>query len=158
MKKYFQKGFLPLKFCEEFVDEVFIGLIFFLAHHHLRNHLDSVMVKLISTHSLKAARNMPHVHNRPRRVTVATVTSAGAPSSASSSHSGTPPSCSVNSENPDYYYLINASYYHLTKVLCIIICLVISPHSLASLMILLILEQNKEPKHPLSQNLAGNKK
>lgn len=28
---------------------------------------------------------------------------------------------------------------------------------LASLMILLILEQNKEPKHPLSQNLAGNK-
>lgn len=109
MKKYFQKGFLPLKFCEEFVGEVFIGLIFFLAHHHLRNHLDSVMVKLISTHSLKAARNMPHVHNRPRRVTVATVTSAGAPSSASSSHSGTPPSCSVNSENPDYYYLINDS-------------------------------------------------
>lgn len=28
---------------------------------------------------------------------------------------------------------------------------------LASLMILLILEQNKEPKHPLSQNLEGNK-
>lgn len=67
------------------------------------------MVKLISTHSLKAARNMPHVHNRPRRVTVATVMSAGAPSSASSSHSGTPPSCSVNRENPDNYYLINDS-------------------------------------------------
>lgn len=106
MKNYFQKCFLPLKFCEEFVDEVFIG-VFFLAHHHLRNHLDSVMVKLISTHSLKAARNMPHVHNRPRRVTVATVTSAGAPSSASSSHSGTLPSYSVNRENPDY--LINDS-------------------------------------------------
>lgn len=85
----------PLKFCEEFVDEVFL-FFFFLAHHHLRNHLDSVMVKLISTHSLKAARNMPRVHIQPRRVTAATVMSAGALSSASSSLSGMLPSCSVN--------------------------------------------------------------
>lgn len=65
------------------------------------------MVKFISIYFLKVVRNMLYVYNRLRRVIVVIVTFVGVLLLVLLLYFGISLFCLVNSENFDYYYLIN---------------------------------------------------